>query len=424
MIGVPSSSFAPWFSQLAHLAATLSSHSGLPVHEIEKAKVLKKHAKIRPLPNSSVQLGFSAWKLAHAIKKADCARWRANAPLFVSASGFLIENAQLFAWNGEALALNDGASEFLADFSGTSLAGRVAQGMALLFLESKGYSYVGRFEAEWKKRAATQNKAWPKGKMKAPDFIAENAQKEWILAESKGGFPKPEGKPNIKGALNEGLSQLDGWDKYITPQPSKSFVVGTFLRESGDISAEKSLLAFVDPEPDEPEDPVEFPRDAVRRANYASWLSLMGFDSSASRLLGSIGEPQRRTVPVISLAGRNYAVRIASVSPKFRDPSSPDFWHDFDEFLFHPHWMFRNGLRIEVMGIDFSVLKILGSRSQAEITQSLLELTPQESSDDQLDAGRGNFYGSIFSDGTLLGELRINRPSMPMPEFEWMEVEI
>ena len=147
MIGVPSSSFAPWFSQLAHLAATLSSHSGLPVHEIEKAKVLKKHAKIRPLPNSSVQLGFSAWKLAHAIKKADCARWRANAPLFVSASGFLIENAQLFAWNGEALALNDGASEFLADFSGTSLAGRVAQGMALLFLESKGYSYVGRFEA-------------------------------------------------------------------------------------------------------------------------------------------------------------------------------------------------------------------------------------------------------------------------------------
>lgn len=424
MIGAPVFSQMTWFDQSRHVLRALGGHGCLPVYEIEKSKVEKKRARIRPFPAASDQLNFSAWKLAHAIKKADCARWRANSPLFVGASGFLIENAQLFAWNGNTLSLNDGASEFLADFSGTSLAGRVAQGFALLFLESNGYSYVGRFETEWKQRAATQKKAWPKGKTKAPDFIAENAHRDWVLTESKGGFPNPEAKPNIKGALSEGLSQLVGWDKHISPPPIKSFVVGTFLREFGDISGEKSLLAFVDPEPDEPEDPVEFPRDAVRRANYASWLSLMGLENSAARLLGGIGEPQRRTVPVISLAGRKYAVRVASVAPRFRDPSSPDFWHDIEEFLFHPYWMFQDGLRIEVLGIDFSVLKTLGTQSQADITQRLLEFVPQESRDDRLDAGRGAFYGSIFSDGSLLGELRINRPSMPMPEFEWMEVDI
>jgi len=424
MIGIPSIGFPPWFRQLAHLADTLTSSSGLPVHEVEKSKVLKKHAKIRPLPDTSDKLGFSAWKLAHAIKKADCAHWRASSPLFVSTTGFLIENAQLFNWNDASLALNGGASEFLADFSGTSLSGRVAQGMALLFLENKGYAYVGRFDAEWKQRAAAQNKAWPKGKTKAPDFISENAQKNWILTESKGGFPKPGVKPNIKGALNEGLSQLDGWDQHISPQPIKSYVVGTFLRESGDLSNEKSALVFVDPEPDEPKDPVEFPLDAVRRANYASWLSLMGLENSAARLLGGVGEPQRRTVPVISLAGRKYAVRVASVSPKLRDPSSPDFWRDIDELLIHPYWVFRDGLRLEVLGIDLSILETLGSRSQRELSQSLLELIPQEGSDELLDAARGSFYGSVLSDGSLLGELRFNRPSMSMPEFEWMEVDI
>ncbi|WP_337137935.1 hypothetical protein [Sphingomonas aquatica] len=44
-------------------------------------------------------------------------------------------------------------SSFYADFSGSGFAGRIAQGMALLFLEDKGYAYVGRFETEWTQRA-------------------------------------------------------------------------------------------------------------------------------------------------------------------------------------------------------------------------------------------------------------------------------
>ena len=47
---------------------------------------------------------------------------------------------------------------------------------------------------------------------------------------------------------------------------------------------EESLIAFVDPEANEPADPVEMPEDAIRRSNYASWLTLMGFDDVAGQL--------------------------------------------------------------------------------------------------------------------------------------------
>ena len=208
----------------------------------------------------------------------------------------------MFDWTASEWCLNQGMSSFYADFSGSGMSGRIAQGMALLFLEDKGYAYVGRFETEWKQRATTQNRQWPAGKTKAPDFIAENGQKEWVLAESKGGFSSPGKKPPIKGALKDGLTQLDGWDKYISPQPIKSFAIGTFLRETGDTSGETSLIAFVDPElPEVPENPVEFPRDAVRRANYASWLSLMGLDGAAARLRVGEGSPQRYELPLFTV---------------------------------------------------------------------------------------------------------------------------
>ena len=214
-------------------------------------------------------------------KKADLAQCPSFQPLWAGAAGFLLENAQFFDWEADKFCLNAGMSNFYADFSRSGLTGRIAQGMALLLLEEKGYAYVGRFETEWKSRAAKRNKSCPP---KKPDFIAENRQKEWVLAESKGSFVSPGNKPNIKHRLKDGLEQLDGWDKYITPQPIKSFAIATFLRESRDCSEETSLIAFVDPEPEAPEDPVEFPSDAVRRANYASWLSLMRFDDAANRI--------------------------------------------------------------------------------------------------------------------------------------------
>ncbi|MDF1735174.1 MAG: hypothetical protein P1U37_07820 [Minwuia sp.] len=424
MISHPLTGLYHWIAMSQQVLNAFNGKGSLAVHELDKAKVQTPHAHIRPFPRSSGNVNFSAWRLAHAIKKADCARWPSSHALWTGSAGFLLENAQLFDWKALEFGLNEGMSKFNADFSGSSLAGRVAQGMALLFLEEQGYAYVGRFETEWKKLAALQGKPWPKDKKKAPDFIAENKENEWVLAESKGGFASHGSKPNIKGALNDGLKQLDGWDAHITPQPSKSFAIGTFLRESGDCSEETSLIAFVDPEPDAPEDPVEFPTDAVRRANYGSWLSVMGFDDAAYRVQIGVGDPQRRSVPVISLGGRDYAVSVLSVSSNWPDLSSREFWLGFDDWRFGPLDSFRHGINVELVGLDLEVLRVLGSVQGSPRIPDLVELKPQERRDAPIDFDGGTFYGSVFSDGSLLGELRQTWTSGSIPDFEWIEVDL
>lgn len=420
----PSAAMTHWGAMSGRVVRAFNGRSNLPVHELTKAKVEKPYGRTRPLPKASGNLQFSAWRLAHAVKKADCLRWQTAPIQWVGTAGFLLENGHLFDWNASEWCLNQGMSNFYADFSGSGMAGRIAQGMALLFLEDNGYAYVGRFETEWTQRAATQGRQWPANKEKAPDFIAENAQKEWVLAESKGGFSSPGAKPPIKGALKDGLAQLDGWDKHIAPQPIKSFAIGTFLRESGDTSGETSLIAFVDPEPQVPENPVEFPRDAVRRANYAAWLSLMGLDEAATRLRGGEAEPQRYEFPLLALGGRQYAVSIASVMPRYSNPSSREFWGDLHDWRAWPLLWFRHGIDIELVGLDLKVLRALSSATRSADPSELMALEPSERRDtpDELDGG--TFYGSVFSDGSLLGELRLRRPGEPFPDFEWTEVEL
>lgn len=422
----PLSALPPWFSLPVNIAKAFTANSSLPVHELDKAKVQTPRAHVRPFPDACGVVSFSAWRLAHAIKKADCLRWPSAPQLWAGATGFLLENGHLFNWGKAGFSLHDGMANYYADFSSSGLAGRIGQGMAILFLEEKGYAYVGRFETEWKQRAATQNKAWPAGKEKAPDFIAENTQKEWILAESKAGFAGPDSKPNIKGALNEGLKQLDGWDKHISPQPKKSFAIGTFLRESNDGSDEKSMIAFVDPEPEPPENPVEFPADTIRRANYAAWLAAMGFNEDANRLrTGAYSADRRRqTVPVISLGGRQFVVRITSILPKSPDLSSREFWEDFQDLPYLLFKLRRYGFRIEVIGLDLKVFESLVGGESTKTSARLMDFSPQQTQDATFDLEGGAFTGSIFSDGSVLGELRHSRAGRGVPNFEWIEVDL
>ena len=79
----------------------------------------------------------------------------------------------------------------------------------------------------------------------------------------------PEGSRSIQGHLNTALKQLKSGSRLLGPEPGKRFAIGTYLREVGDCAEERSLIAFVDPEADEPVDPVEMPEDAIRRSHYA-----------------------------------------------------------------------------------------------------------------------------------------------------------
>lgn len=413
---------APWLSLRANVVKAFAENSQLPIHELAKEKVQKPRAHIRPFPDASGHVKFSAWRLAHAIKKADCLRLPSPPILWTGAVGFIVENSYLFDWAKGQFSLHNGMANHYADFSGSSLAGRIAQGMALLFLEEKGYAYVGRFETEWKQRAATQNRQWPTGKAKAPDFIAENGRKEWVLAESKGGISSPGTKPPIKGALKKSLTQLDGWDKYITPQPIKSFAIGTFLRETGDTARETSLIAFVDPEREAPENPVEFSSDAVRRANYASWLSLMGLEGAATRLREGVGEPERYELAILTVGQRQYAVSVASVMDSAPQPSDQEFWRELPDGSFWPFVWSRAGIDIELVGLDLKVVYALSAFARQADSSELMALEPAERRDTPVDLDGGTFYGSIFSDGSLLGALRLRRPAGAIPNFKSIEL--
>ena len=421
-----------WTSLPFDLARTFTGNSQLPVYECDKAKVQTKHGRVRPLGSAKEEISFSAWRMAHALKKADCAREPSPVLLAMGAAGFLLEHVHLFDWRHEELRLSAGMSDYYADFTRTGLAGRVAQGMALLFLEGQGYAYTARLSAEIKRQnglAVAQGLLKSKSKKtgtapaRAPDFIVENGKRERALAEAKGAFLTPNATCNIKGALKDALEQLDGWDRVITPQPLKNFAVGTFLREADDQFEEPSLLAFVDPEPGEPERSIEIPPDAVRRANYASWLALMGFDDVAQRLRTRAGDWQRTTVPLIGLGGRSYVVAIASIRPwATRGGLDAEFWRFIDDW---PHW-FRSpspdGVCVELVGLDLEVVRALGPASDQPAGAGLMSLEPYERREIPSEVDGGRFYGSVFSDGSLLGELRIPRPHRP--RLESIEVEL
>ena len=414
-----------WISLPSEVFRTFNGQSRLPVFEIDKKNVQKPYARVRPLPQASGDLSFSAWDLAHALKKADCARWPSSTLLWTGTVGFLLEHAQLFDWSSSDLRLNPGMSDFYADFTRTSIAGRVAQGMALLFLEKEGYTFVARFDSTIRNVSTGKSSSRTRRrKPKEPDFIVENGSKEQALAEAKGGFVPANENSYIKGDLKAALEQLSSGTTSMVPQPSKSFAVGTYLREVDDCSGEPSLIAYTDPPPDEPDDPVEFPEDVVRRANYASWLALMGLDGGARRLWTRSGEPERRTVPIIAVGKRKYVVSVASVRPEYgRDPVDGTFWHNTEDWLFWPFGPFPDGIALELVGLDLEVVESLEiairDPSQAE---ELMAIQPMEETDIPLEVDGGAFYGSVFSDFSLLGEIRIRRGQRP--EFGLVDIEL
>jgi len=331
----------------------------LPIYECDKTKVQTKHGRVRPLGKEKDTFSFTAWRLAHALKKADCAREPTPVLLAMGAAGFLLEHIHLFDWGGDELRLSAGMSDFYADFTRTGLAGRVAQGATLLFLEDQGYAYVARLSAEIKRqnglaiaRNLLQSKAKKSGtkSSRVPDFIVENGRRERALAEAKGSFAAPNATCDIKGPLKEALEQLDGWGRVIAPQPQKNFAVGTFLRESEDLFEEPSLVAFVDPEPEEPEGSIEIPPDAIRRANYASWLTFMGLDDAARRLRARTEGGQLRTVSLIRLGGRRYVITVATIRPwSAQRGADADIWRFIDDWPLRFFDRFPDGVCVEVV---------------------------------------------------------------------------
>lgn len=403
-----------WINVPSKILRTFNGRSCLPVFEIGEGIIQRPKVRIRPLTKKSKDFPFNSWRLAHAIMKADCARWPYSNLLRVRSVGFLLEYVDMLDWDSSELRLSPGMTDYYADFSRTSIAGRIGQGMALLFLEDEGYTYVGRFETIINQFGSGRSSSVPsKNGIKKPDFVVESGVGKLALAEAKGSFVPVGGYVNIKGALNAALEQLHSGAKQLTPQPSKSFAVGTFLRDTNDNCGEPSLIAYTDPPPDEAQEPVEYPKDAIRRANYASWLSLMGFGDSAQRLWKWPGDLEKRSVATITLGEYEYVVTITGVQSQYGS-----------DLLDGTLLLYPDSVVLKLVGLELGVVKALGAAIQGRsLTSALKEIElihrrreiPRE-----IDGGE--FYGSVLSDFSLLGEIRVSRRQWP--DFRRKEIAL
>ena len=364
-----------------------TAQASLPLYELERTHVQKKHSRIRPFlrqrgftkdplcPQANVkpdELNFDGWRLAHAVKKAECLR---QMPFeFIQRLGFILEHLPTLDWRRGNLRLQPGVARAYADFAGSSLAGRIGQGIALLFMEAREYA----FAAHYPRAAGTPG----------PDFIFEKIDREdRALVEAKGAFVAPDVQPNIKSTLADGLHQLSLADPLGS---KKSYVVGSFLRENGDQAEELSLVAFVDPDLFSSSD--ESPRDLVVRHNYAAWLDAMHLHYAASDLRTRThrDHPEPVRLHVVNLNGTAFGVvPIDAFLP---------YWFDESFQL----WPSTNG-RLVVAGLPMRILARIGSAlASPSSALTIAEVSLISPFGPYLESP---FKGSVLRDGSLLGSL-------------------
>lgn len=365
-------------------------NTSIEVHEWKESDVQKARLSNSPdfykLTTKRPDLAFSGWSLAHAIVKADYLDRR---NLTMPGLGFLLQADNLIDFSKSPIELKVGTSKALNDFSLTSLAGRVGQGLAMLYGHRLGLKFCAHLRSHVESLPAGSPAAMHKGQAMADFLFADN--KKTVLIESKGSFTLKENDPTaikslLKGALK---AQVDPWMGYLQPPPSNGYVIYSCLREN---SWAPSALSVVDPNgEDGMSADVPFSCEQVIRENYGAWLRAMGLPQAAERLIRPRGaalpdgieeQPVAVEFLVYEHEGRNFAV----CTERYDWPSYP-YWH------------------LPVMGIDLSVLEAISTAIETPdrtLIQLLVNLpSPADALQESI---------SIFPDGSALGWLG-KRPS-------------
>ncbi|MBA3598672.1 MAG: hypothetical protein H0W40_15035 [Methylibium sp.] len=364
------------FNVIAEFVHSLSSTS-IEVYEWSEAVVRKKRLPNSPqfsqLATQQPSLSFNGWGLAHAIVKADYLDRRS---LWMPGIGFLLQASNLIDFGAAPVALKNGASKALNDFSLTSLSGRVGQGLTILYGHSLGMKFAAHLRSYVESLPTGATGVAHKNKAMA-DFLFANDQQS-VLFESKGSFTLHENDPTaIKRVLKDALeNQIDPWMSLLQPPPSNGYVVYSCLRED---SWHPSALFVVDPQGDDADaSSIPIGPDQVRRENYSAWLRAMGLNSAASRLVEPFSdgsEPSDEIFLLQEVNGRTYAFREMNYPwPRLAMWPSP------------------------FLGIDYKVLQSISRalHSPERGLQDMLADLPRQVTD-----GRGDY--SIFPDGSILG---------------------
>ena len=315
-------------------------------------------------------LPLTGIRLAHAVVKADYLIKRNYA---LPSLGFLLQMDQIIDFGSSSnLRLMPGASSILADVTQSSLAGRVGQGLSILFAEARGYYFLGHLRSD----PTVLTHLATTGSERVADFLFEHDDCSRMILESKASFTLEDNactpiKRTLKKALSE---QVVPWMGIVTPTPSKGYAPYSCLREVG--NSTRSALIFVDPPGTAGEGPpVKLPEDWARRQNYAGWLRATGLPDAAGRLRASpdtkmAGEPIAVPMAVVAIGGKRYGVLTS-----------------FDRL---PSMRFAIGIEVDALRAISAA--IAGSPAK------LLEYQPQ-----RREEGEQTEPLSILSDGTLFG---------------------
>lgn len=292
--------------------------------------------------------------------------------------GFLLQSRNIISFNTTPIELKQGASRALNDFSLTSMAGRVGQGLAILYGHSIGLEFTAHLRSYVEALPSGSPGANHKTQAMADFIFADN--QNTVLVESKGSFRLEANNPSdIKTTLKKALEkQIDPWMTRLKPAPSNGYVVYSCLREG---AWDPSAIFVVDPEGDENDDlGLPFSAAQVRAENYGAWLRAMGLDEAARRLtqpFAEVGEPMREDFLIYEFDGRKYAFR-------------EDCYHDY--YL----W----GWPAPALGIDLVALYAISSAIQSRdrgIEGFVIDLPKQQEwrYDD----------ASVFPDGSIFVDL-------------------
>lgn len=365
------------FNGILDLVQSLGRTS-IQVYEWNQDDVRKKR-----LPNASMlhslstrhrDLKFSGCKLAHAVVKADYLDRR---NLMMPGFGFLLQACSVIDFGASSIELKSGAAKALNDVSLSSMAGRVGQGLAIIFGHRLGLKFAAHLRSHVESLPAGSLGAAHKHEAMA-DFLFASDQ-QTVLIESKGSFTLGKNDPSpIKAVLKAALQdQIDPWMRYLRPAPSNGYVIYSCLREGG---SEPSAMFVVDPEGDTSESSdVPLSLEQVMRENYGAWLRAMGLTDCAERLLHplpGVRSPVEYTFLIAEIDGRKYA---------FHDSSATSYY-----------WWRCN----PKIGLDFFVLQAISSAILSKDTslQDLLANFPEPR-----EFIRNYDYASIFPDGSIFG---------------------
>ena len=386
-------------------------------HSIDAHDVINRNTKIRPLPEASHLTKFSISNLAHSVIKADYANWTPRKKYsclrrMEELAMTMIYTTMFFPCSCE-LRLRQGKSHAYADFTQTSYSGRTGQGLAILRLtERYGGGYVGRFDkvVQCDVSGGTSPRTGPS---RSPDFVFDTGNNTWVIAEAKGAFVKPGGKPNFKRPLREALQQVRCGIQRIKGRKCEGCAIGSWIREIKDGTHEGTVLLEVDYPPhglpssggsgkpphggEKGDEAVEPPAYAVRGANYASWLRAMQLFGPAERLLGRHAEEEDHSLYLVNLKGRDLIFRYIH----------PDFERGFRAVGFvmrRRRWW----CVIPVIGMFKDTFDVVRTAIQKRSPDLLSELRPREMGAMEYEFRGGWIGGSVFPDDTFFGAVWVH----------------